>query len=127
MSSFTDALILIDNEDGKTFTVGGDFTYYIGELPSQVFRVIRKGFVTDLASKPALLRRTGKYNKAAVLHDGLYDKPYVISYGVMKPLSRKECDEIFLEAMLVLNTRRFVAYAYYAFVRALGWRHWRHG
>ena len=144
MSSFTGALILRDNEDGETFTLVEHMRYYIGEEGSHTFKDLLPGFVTDLASKPWPIRRTGPENRAAVLHDGLYADPFVTRvigdshYQV--ELTRKSCDLIFREALKVCFLphpeavslwRRAQVYArieiYYRAVRAVGWRYWAHG
>lgn len=63
--------------------------------------VVPTGEVNDLASIPRLFRRVfsvnGPHRPAAALHDYLYGR------GGQLPsvkLSRKECDDVFLEAML---------------------------
>lgn len=129
MSSFTNALILRDNEDGNTWTVVAIFSYLIGSLTSGVAVTIAEGFVTDLASIP-LLRRTGKHNAAAVVHDWLYRNPYVLihitSVQIFKqPISRWRCDIIFLEAMKVKGVVWPRRYFYWAMVRLFGWIPWR--
>lgn len=71
------------------------------------------GFVTDFASVPAwatwLLPRTGKHNRAAVLHDYLVRNPDV---------SRKDADGIFLRVLQELGVPEWRARLMYAGVRA---------
>ena len=101
---------------------------------------IPAGFVTDFASIPAwaqpLLPRTGKHNRAAVLHDYLYRIAVGIipscrlcSYkSVVDPacklppwLPRKDADRIFLRAMRELFVPEWRARAMYLGVRAADW------
>lgn len=76
---------------------------------------VPKGFRTDLASTPrilwAILPPFGKYNTAAIVHDYLYYR---------KTLSRKTCDEIFLELMTYSKVNVVVKMLFYFSVRAFG-------
>lgn len=60
---------------------------------------VPEGSVNDLASIPWVLRRVfavnGPHRPAAALHDYLYE-----TKGLSGFFTRKECDEVFLEAML---------------------------
>ncbi|MDC7249274.1 MAG: DUF1353 domain-containing protein [Sphaerochaetaceae bacterium] len=82
--------------------------------------VVKKGFVHDGASK-GFLKRFGKYTNAAILHDALY---------ASELLSRKESDDLFLEAMEVSDVHYLRRYTYYYAVRMFGgfvWaKHKRH-
>lgn len=77
--------------------------------------VVPVGFVTDFASIPrllwALLPRDGSYQPAAVLHDWLYTED----------VSRKDADDIFLEAMEACGTCGPVRRAIWLGVRLCGW------
>jgi hypothetical protein len=76
-------------------------------------------FITDLASIPRIVHPiispTGKSRRAAVLHDYRY---------CVKQGTRKQADDLFLEALeaegVNLITRRLMWIA----VRAYGWRYW---
>lgn len=76
---------------------------------------VPENFATDLASVPKVLWGVmppfGNHTKAAVLHDYLYGQ------GV-RP--RKQCDEIFLEAMESLGVSKTRRYVMYWAVRAFG-------
>ena len=95
MTGFKDPLILIACDDGINWIVYHEFRYTTGE--GEVIYV-PAGFRTDFASIPRFLWRiigppaTGKYRKAAVIHDWLYR-----TEGL--PYSKLRSDEIFLEAM----------------------------
>lgn len=77
--------------------------------------IVPAGMITDLASIPKLLRpaidRNGLSRPAAVLHDYLY---------LIGSLSRKQADELFLEALLSCGVSSFVAKGMYWSVRAFG-------
>lgn len=81
--------------------------------------VVQAGFKTDLASIPrplwAVLPPLGKYDAAAVVHDFLYK-----NNGV----TRKQADDVLLEAMVVLGVRPTQRWAIYAGVRLGGWCVW---
>lgn len=79
--------------------------------------VVPEGFKTDLASVPrifwSLIPRSGRYTRAAIIHDYLYDKGLV---------SRARADAIFLSQMRkdgVVVWKRLVMYMA---VRGFGWR-----
>lgn len=78
------------------------------------------GFVTDLASIPALLRPVFDRNDAsrqpAVLHDWLY---------CAQPCGRDLADSLFLEALELAGVSFLRRWAMYAGVRAGGWLYWR--
>ncbi len=77
--------------------------------------IVPTGMITDLASIPKLLRpaidRNGLSRPAAVLHDYLY---------LIGSLSRKQADELFLEALLSCGVNSVVAKGMYWAVRAFG-------
>jgi hypothetical protein len=122
MSSFTDQLDLRDLGD-RTFQLLSPFTYHVGIEESDEVIIVPQGFITDFASVPRIFWNIfppyGKYGKAAVVHDALYQ-----TKGMRGKYTRKECDEIFLQCMEVLNvgflTRRII----YRNVRMFGWYMW---
>ncbi len=84
------------------------------------------GFVTDFASIPRamwpVLPPTGKYGKAAVLHDFMYQE------GVWcdgTPCTRGDADGVLKEAMADLGVRWTQRWTIYAGVRSGGWVSWR--
>lgn len=81
--------------------------------------IIPKGFLTDFASVPRALWPIfpphGKYTRAAVFHDWLYQ------FG---PLSRLEADRAFLEAMQSLDVPLLQRRLMYRGVRLGGGRAW---
>lgn len=118
MSSFTKPLKL-EYLDGRQWKVLETFVYHVGAEDSGFAIKVPKGFITDFASIPRFFWRvlppTGKYGKAAVLHDWLY------SYG---NYARIYADSVFLEAMQVLQVPPWQRYAMYKAVRMFGWIAW---
>jgi hypothetical protein len=94
------------------------------------------GFVTDFASIPralwSLLPPTGRYGKAAAIHDWLYSHrvvddvitPAMFTRG-SRLVNRAEADRIFREAMRTLGVSAEMAWTLYAGVRVGGWKPWR--
>lgn len=81
------------------------------------YYIIKKGFKTDGASIPSIFKilfdnYQGNYTKAAVIHDALYRSNIV---------SRKIADNLFLEAMKVLNVSILKRISLYLAVRFGGW------
>ena len=128
MSSFTDPLTVTKLPGGK-WKVSRPFRYYIGCEGSSSFVNIPEDFETDFASVPRglwnLFPPDGKYSQAAVLHDFLYCKKGRIKSIIGNPVSRKTCDEIFLEAMQVLGVPWLSRHIIFLAVRACGWLPWR--
>lgn len=116
MSKFTTSAILKILPNRK-FEVVEDFEYHIGELGSGATIEVPKGFVTDLASTPRFLwfifSPIDEYSKAAIVHDYLYQ--------TKSEYSRRQVDNIFLEAMTVLNVPAYRKYPVWAAVRTFGW------
>ena len=115
MSSFTSPLVVSPLSDGRRWRLARAFSYHRGSKYSNNYVNVPIGFVTDFASIPwvfwALVPYWGKYGKAAVLHD------YIYQTGSR---SRKEADAIFYEAMIVGNTRPWKAKLMYLAVRLFG-------
>jgi len=100
---------------GRARRLINDVTVLINGMP----HVIPAGFVTDGASVPRglwnLFPPFGRYNKAALLHDWLYQ------FGAM---TRAQADWVFLEAMKELGVGFLTRWAMYSGVRAGGWVAW---
>lgn len=116
--------------DGHLWEVTAPFEYCVGSETSETKVVVPKGFITDFASVPKVLWNmlppTGSYGKAAVVHDFLYQHPWVNIPGPVttKILDRKSCDDIFNEAMGVLNVGTWTRRLVYSGVRVGGWKPW---
>jgi len=115
--------------DGKNWELTRAFTFRIGSRYSNQYIRVPQGFITDFASIPKcltlLLPDWAKFNKSPVLHDWLYRTKTIMG----EPITRKQADDIFLEAMLVgwkdYPKRYFVAHLEYYAVRIAGGLSWR--
>ena len=119
MSRFTENLVVTPLNDGKTWVILSEFGYAVGSEDSDDVIEVPIGTFTDFASVPRIfwivLPKWGKYGNAAVIHDWLYK-------AQTRP--RREADDIFLEAMGVLETPAWQKHAMYWAVRAFGWIGW---
>ena len=119
MSSFTSPLIVTIMPDGRRGKLFRSFIYHIGSKYSSNFITVPAGFVTDFASSPffvwSFIPPWGRYSKAAVVHDYIYQT---------KCRTRKEADDIFYEAMLVLGVPEWKAKLMYSGVRIFGLIPW---
>ena len=119
MSRFTEILTVSPLPDGKRWLTRKEFGYDIGKEGSGNSIDVPIGFKTDFTSIPRLLwaviPRWGKYGNAAVIHDYCYWD---------QTRTRKESDEIFREAMEVLEVPRFKISLMYSAVRLFGWLAW---
>lgn len=121
MSSFTEPLT-ITQVGHKLWRCDREFTYYVGAEGSDEKIIVPNGFVCDGSSIPEFAwpivghPLLGGNAQAGFLHDYLYR--FTI-------YNRKRCDEIFLEAHIVLKTalwkRNFMWFA----VRTFGWLAWK--
>jgi len=116
MSSFTDPLVVEPLADGRRWQLRGAFRYYTDLDAPETLICVPDGFVTDFASIPrvfwTVFPPTGRYGKAAVVHDYLYR---------CTTWPRKLCDQIFLEAMQVLGVGWWTRRMIYRAVRLCGW------
>jgi hypothetical protein len=84
--------ITVTKISGLEWELLKDITY----VNDSISITAKKGFVTDFASIPRIFwslvgsPATGKYQKSSIIHDILY---------VTESLSRKECDNLFLEML----------------------------
>ena len=119
MSSFTDPLI-VKKVGARTWEVMRSFEYHVGSEDSGEIVAVPNGFITDFASVPRafwwLIPPDGSYTQAAVLHDFLY-------YTQM--FTRKKSDDIFYEAMGVLEVPLWKRWIMWKVVRAFSWAYWR--
>jgi len=114
MSQFTNPLEVEVIDDYK-FKVITSFIYYVGVKGSENYIVVKKGFKTDFASVPRVFWNIfpphGKYAKAAVLHDYLYENAIH---------SKQYADDIFYEAMGILGVPQWKRWAMYKAVKLFG-------
>ena len=119
---------LIVEDMGNKFKLFLPFTYYWKRYGITI--QVPKGFISDFASIPAPLRlfipKLGLYNKAAVLHDWVYQNHvYPVAEGYVCEYTRADADLLFLDAMTDLKVKKWKRYAMYKFVRLFGWLAWR--
>ena len=122
MSSFTTRLEVSPMPDGRRWRLIRTFFYDVGREGSGDTIKVPTGFVTDFASSPPqiwwLIPPWGKYGKAAIIHDWLYQT------GLR---TRKQADEIFLEGMIILGVTPWRRRLMYRGVRLFGWLAWHPG
>jgi hypothetical protein len=125
VSSFETPLVVTPLDDGIRWEVLQPFQYKIGSIDSSEVIEVPIGFITDFASIPKLfwnvLSPWGVYGKAAVIHDWLYKNNGKVGKYTY---TRKQCDQIFLEAMVVLKVGNFTRWLMYNAVRWFGQGTW---
>lgn len=121
MSSFTTPL-LVEFVGPDLWRLASPFEYHIGSYPSNQKVIVPVGYETDFGSIPRafrwLLSPTGQWGKATVVHDYLCTHKVVTTIEGERKVSRKEADDIFLEAMEILGVNRITRYTMYSAVRA---------
>ena len=128
MSQFTTRLEVTPLADGRKWKIIRTFRYDVGHLGSGVIITIPAGFITDFASSPRIfwpiVSPWGKWGKAAIVHDYLYQNHGEILIFKWYT-SRKHADDIFLEAMTVLGVAPWRRRLMYRGVRLFGWLAWK--
>lgn len=118
MSQFTTPFVGMLVGKNK-WAVYNKFEYHVGCYPSEEIIKVPQGFVTNFASVPRifwpLISPIDEHGKAAVIHD------YCYSTGIY---SKRRSDDIFLEAMEVLEVRKWKRFCIYWAVRLFGWFAW---
>lgn len=147
MSSFTTPLIVEKLDDGRCWRIVQEFTYRLGALDGPEHIDVPAGFITDFASVPRglwnLFPPTGKFGKAAVIHDYLYQNgdilwdytitpndgsdPVTVEKPVVPKPTRGEADRILLEAMTALGVNAVTKRLVYWGVRIGGHWAWQNG
>jgi hypothetical protein len=119
-AEFKTNLVLEEHMRGKR-SVPGEWVVYSRLVYDRGHEqiIVPRGFITDLASIPKLFRGlldvNDSHRKAAVLHDFLY---------CLQGFTRKQCDDMFLEAMTSIGVPRYKRHLMYVAVRAGGWLIW---
>jgi hypothetical protein len=109
--------------DGIRFQLHEDCEFFISKEEGVGESVIaEKGFITDFASipvciQPILPQCNGR--RAAIIHDKLYQ-----TLGLDGKYTRKQSDQIFYNALSVLEVEYTVKVALYLGVRIGGWLPW---
>lgn len=113
MSKFTTPAIL-ELMDRYLWKIHQPFEFYLTDDETDIIEV-PVGFITDLASVPrifwSLLPPNGKYAKAAIIHDYLYDNAL---------RTKEQADLIFLDAMAVLGVPKWKRWLMYQSVKLFG-------
>lgn len=95
------------------------FEYHVGDYPSEEIITVPVDYVTNFASVPrifwAIISPIDNHAKAAVVHDYLYDSGRY---------TRKRSDEIFLEALNVLDVKTWKKHCLFYGVRLFSWYRW---
>ena len=103
MNSFTSDLIVKSHDDTRWQLIE-EFYFYFDEKDKKKGIIVTSGFITDFASVPralwSIFPPTGRYTKAAVLHDFLYSNASKLTF------TRKQCDKMFLLAMEILGVKK---------------------
>jgi len=122
MSSFTTPLV-VEYTDGEAYKIMQAFDYYVTSPEEGDLIRVPAGFVTDFASIPRIfwniLPPTGKYGKAAVIHDYIYVMGGKIPHAT-KVYTKLDADNIFRDAMQALGVNWFVRNIMYRAVRLGG-------
>ena len=104
--------------DGRIFELLEPLIY---ETWEKEIITVPKGFISDGASIPKICwsiigHPMGEYAPAAWIHDFLF---------VTQPVTRKEADRIFIEAMADLGVAFWKRKTMHFFVRICGWGAWQ--
>ena len=124
-NSFLTPLVVEVMPSGRKFRLYNPFTvrWYHGDSLVTVIH-LAAGFVTDFASIPRFARvvipKLGRYNKAAVVHDAIYQDAVP-----GHPFTRKEADDVFLAGMIALGVAPWKRRLMYIAVRLGGWAAWK--
>ena len=116
MSSFTkfSAPLQVQYDEDASEALGADhwrvcqpFRFYLGGKDTDRWVYVPAGYLTDGASVPrvcwSLIPPWGSYGQAAVVHDIVCEYLSITVDGKPQAVTRAECDEILLEAMMVLG------------------------
>ena len=130
MSQFTKPLDIRKVEGTKYWTLRSEVVYHVGTYPREEIIRVAVGFKTDLGSTPRgtwwlVGHPLDEGAQAYGLHDWLMQHP---GDGVETPRSLRRCDQIFLEALVVLGVGWWKRSAMYFGVRVgswVGWNKWR--
>ena len=114
--------LIFEDEHGLPFILHQPLVYWtkVGAPAGKINKItVPAGFKTDMASIPRFFWRVlppiGRYDKAAVVHDYLYH---------FNGVTRKQADDILLEAMHVLKVVNWQCNVIYGGVRVGGGKPW---
>lgn len=123
MSFHKELLVESCGDEGKQWILRRAFKFYYETSFCKTYIKVPNGFITDFATIPRFLYSIfppiGRYNKAAMMHDYLYDSSCYLK------ISRKDCDLFFLQAMQILGVEIWIRYSLFLGVRLCGKKHFR--
>jgi len=103
----------------------GDRTWELMEPFEWYGIIVPAGFITDFASIPrpfwSFINPAGRVKPASIPHDFLYSRQGKLDHTT---LTRKRCDQIFLEIMVVIKMKWIKRHLAYRAVRIFGWISW---
>ncbi len=126
-NSFLTPLVVEVMPGGKRFKLHHEFTYLWKREYIEIH--VSSGFVTDFASIPRICRliipKLGKYTKAAVIHDAIYQDDAFRVNDVRGRFTRADADLVFRDGMRDLGVVKWKRIAMWLAVRLFGWASWR--
>ena len=131
MSGFLAPLLIreIDGDD-RRWQLREPCIYYLRSPDGAEWVEAPLGFVTDFGSIPQALwwvpglSPFGKFRRAYVIHDKLYQAPVVRTATTARVIDRQDADAILLEACDVLGANWLNRRIIYRGVRVGGWVAW---
>lgn len=112
----------MEDIDGRNFKVLEPLVY-LSAQHNGIF-IVPAGVITDLASIPRglwnLFPKSGRYNRAAVLHDAAYSHEVRTPQDITVHFTKALADQVFLEAMRADGVGRVRARLMYWAVRIFG-------
>lgn len=121
----SDAMLAFSDEASRE--LGKDYwrlfnslSYDIGYKGSDRKVIVPAGYLTDGASVPRIfwwvVSPQGRHGAAAIIHDYLCEYLTVYDKAMPTPITRKEADEIFKEALVNTGLSRSLVYSMFAAV-----------
>jgi len=106
---------------GKDYwVVLSSFSYYIGDKAGNRTVTVPAVYLTDGATVPRIFWATippwGDHGQAVILHDYLCENLLIQHNGKYVSITRKEADEILLEALEVCGVSKLKRYTIFTFV-----------
>lgn len=103
-------------DDGRHWQLLSPFSYSIGSPTGRSVVHVEAGFITDFASVPRifwnLLPPTGRYARAALLHDKLYQSALIVDSvtAATSPIDRRYADDVLAESCRVLAANEMLRF-----------------
>jgi len=99
-----DASVKLDND---YWCVVNTFRFYLGDMKSDIYVEVPKGYLTDGASIPRILWNIippwGEYGQSVIVHDYLCDYGIIMDHGEAVAIDRARTDKILKESLEVLR------------------------